>query len=319
MANRRSAWFELFYDLVFVAALVNGCHLFQHAPSPILGAWLAATLVVMLVLWILTALHFTLYRTSDRTRWTLVLIQMFCVAIAILAIGREAESLSDDFGFLALGTAFLSIAALYLTGNRSEYRSEARLVTWSTGLAGLILIAGAPFAESGPRIEIPIFTLAAVVGCVPVYWTLIGRLIEKRVDAEHFSDRLGDLLVIVLGESFVEVVIRLDGYFHIPNLPVLAIAFLVTFATWFCYFTYIEPHQIPRTAGSLRLWFLAYFVLIFGLMAFATRAGRLVLIPWPDTFTVRPLIWTVMPFVYITVALTALYRLSRKNPQATPR
>lgn len=316
MADRRFVWFELFYDLVFVAALVNGCHLFQHEPSIVLGAWLGATLAVMLVVWVLTVLHFNLYRSDDWLRRTLVLIQMFSVAIAILAIGRTLESLSDDIGFVALGIAFLSIALLYATSDRSRYRSEARLVMWSSGLAGVILVLGAPFAHPGARLAGLFFTVAAVIGCVPVYWTLLGRLVTKRFDVEHFSERLGELLVIVLGESFVEVVIRLDGYIHIPNFPVLVASFLITFATWFCYFTFIEPRQLPRTAGPLRLWFLAYFLLIFGLMAVATRAGVMVVESWRETFTALPWIWTVMPLVYITVALAGLYGISRRYPLA---
>lgn len=316
MTIRRRVWFDLFYDLVFVAALVNGCHLFQDEPSILLGAWLGATLIVMLVLWLLTVLHSNLYRSDDRLRRVLVLIQMFSVAVAILAIGRRDESLTDDIGFFALGIAFLSIAVMYATSDRSRYRSEARLVTGFTGLAGVIFIAGAPFAEtSGSDIERTIFTIGALVGCVPAFWTLLGRLVrDKKVDVHHFSERLGELLVIVLGESFVEVVIRLDGYHHIPNPPVLVAAFLITFATWAFYFHLIEPRQLPRTAGSLRLWFLAYYLLVFGLMAVATRAGLLVVRPWRHTLTTLPWIWTAMPLIYIAVAMAGLYQISRKNP-----
>ena len=313
MKDRRIVWFDLFYDLVFVAALVNGCHLFQHAPSLILGAWLGATLAVMLVLWLLTVLHANLYRSDDWLQRALVLIQMFSIAIAILAIGRKTESLSDQVGSVALGIAFLSIAVMYALSDRSRYRSEARLVMWSSGIAGVILIAGSPFTQAGASSARFIFAAGALVGCVPVYWTLLGRLMERQFDVEHFSERLGVLLVIVLGESFVEVVIQLDGYAHIPNPPVLVVAFLVTFATWACYFTVIEPRQMPHHVGRLRVWFLAFYLLIFGLMAVATRFGILVVEPWRDKF-VLPWIWTGMPCVYIAVALTGLYLISRRYP-----
>ena len=312
MANRRFVWFELFYDLVVVAALVNGCHLLQHDPTVALGAWLGATLAVMLVLWMLTALHANLFRSDDWPRRILVLIQMFSIAIAILAIGRSPDSLSDTVGFVALGIAFLSIALMYAISDPTRYRSEARLVTWSMGIGGTILIVGAPFAHSGVKIAGSVFIAGAVVGCVPMYWTLLGRVVAKRlVDVDHFSERLGELLVIVLGESFVEVVIRLDGYAHIPNPPVLVVAFLVAFATWACYFMVIEPRQMPPNLGPLRFWLFAYYFLIFGLMAVATRFGVLVIKPWRDTFAL-PWIWTVLPLLYVTVALAALDQISRR-------
>lgn len=323
MANRRSVWFELFYDLIVVAALVNGCHLIEGRPTVRLGAWLGATLVVMLVLWVLTALHANLYQTDDWTGRALILIQMFSIAISILAIGRIDESLPDGIGFAALGVAFLSISVLYARSDRSRYRSEARLVIWSSGLAGVILLAGAPFLNSGttefrlagiPLMEQVVFAVAALIGCVPVYWTLLGRVVRKRlIDAGRFSERLSELLLIVLAESVVEVVIRLDGFTHIPNLPVLVAAFLVAFAVWSFYFTVIEPRHLPGEVGPLRLWFVAYYLLIFGLLAVATRLGALVVQPWRQTFAL-PWIWTVLPFLYVVVALVGLERISRRYP-----
>ena len=201
---------------------------------------------------------------------------------------------------------------MYALSGRSRYRDEARLVTWSMGLGAAIFIAAVPFSESGAVVEGSFFAAGALVGCVPMYWILLGRVIRKRqVDAEHFSERLGELLVIVLAESFVEVMIRLNGSAHIPNPPVLVASFLITFAAWVCYFTVIGPHRTPAGAGPLRLWLLAYYLLIFGLMAVASRCGRLVVEPWRETFTIS-VFWTVMPLVYVALALVALWQISRR-------
>lgn len=320
MESRRSVWFELFYDLIVVAALVNGCHLIEHSPTISLGAWLGTTLAVMLVLWALTALHANLYQSDTWTTRILILIQMFSMAIAILAIGRIDESLPDGIGFVALAGAFLSIALLYALADRSRHPDVAHLVIWTTGVAGAVLLAGAPFVASAtaddhlggsPLVEQVVFALAALIGCVPVFWTLLGRLVRSGVvNVGRFSERLNELLLIVMGESVVEVVIRLDGLTHIPNLPVLAAAFLVPFAIWSVYFTLIEPRGLPAGAGPMRLWFLAYYLLIFGLMAISTRLGVLVELPWQETFSL-PVFWTVLPLVYVAVALVALWRITR--------
>ena len=112
--------------------------------------------------------------------------------------------------------------------------------------------------------------------------------------------------------------IRLDGFASIPNFPVLATSFLITFCNLVLLLHLHQPRQLPRTAGPLRLWFSAYFLLIFGLMAVATRAGLLVVEPWRETLTTLPWIWTVIPFVYITVALAALYRDFAEIPATAP-
>lgn len=322
VVERRSMWFELFYDLVFVAALVNGCHLVEGSPTYVgqllgpdvgLGAWLAATLAVMLVLWTLTTLYANLYRTDDWTARSLILIQMFSVAVSMLAIGPKEERLQDGVGFAALGVAFLSVSLLYGRADRSKYRQEALLVTWSTALAAIIFFAAVPFSESEPWKEEVMFAAGALVGCVPVCWTLLRRVVTNRlVDVAHFSQRIGELLLIVLGELFVEVLIRIDGVTRIPNPPVLAATFLLTFATGAIYFTAIEPWGLPRRAGALQFWFLAFYLLIFGLMAAATRFGVLVVQPLQQTFSIS-WFWTVVPLLYIVVALSALLQISRKH------
>lgn len=321
MVERRSWWFELFYDLVVVAALVNGCRLVEGSPSNIgqllgpdvgLGVWLGATLAVIIVLWMLTTLYANVYRTDDWTARSLILIQMFSVAIAILAIGGRGESLENGIGFGALGVAFLSISLLYGLADRSRNRREAVLVVWAAGLAGVIFIAGVPFSDSAPWINGLIFAAGALAACLPVFWTLLGRIATKRlVDVAHFSQRVGELLLIVLGESFLEVVMSLDGFTRIPNPPVLVVALLVPFATGAFYFTVVAPRRTPRGVGVLRFWFLAHFLLIFGLMAFTTRLVVLVVLPWQQTFSVS-WFWSVVPLLYVVAGLAWLRQISRR-------
>ena len=84
-------WFELFYDLVIVAAIGHGSHLFIEQPSFTFGVWLAATLVMMTTLWLLTALHANLFESNGWWLRLLVLIQMMGLAVSNLSIGSEVS------------------------------------------------------------------------------------------------------------------------------------------------------------------------------------------------------------------------------------
>ncbi len=319
--ERRSVWFELFYDLVVVTALVNGCRLVEGSPSNVgqllgpdagLGVWLGATLAVVIVLWMLTTLYVNVYRNDDWTARSLILIQMFSIAIAILAIGGKGASLENRIGFGALGVAFLSISLLYGLADRARDRGEAVLVMWATGLAGVIFLAGVPLSDRDPWINGLVFAAGALACGVPVWWTLLGRIAKKRlVDVAHFSQRLGELLLIALSESFVEVVMSLDGFTRIPNPPVLVVALLIPFFTGAIYFTAIASRRPPRGVGVLRLWFLAHYLLIFGLMALTTRLGVLVVKPWHQTFSIS-WFWSVVPLLYVIAALVGLQHISRR-------
>ena len=52
----RVTWFELFYDLVVIAAVANGSHLVAQEQSFSLGLWLILTFVITFVLWFSTSL-----------------------------------------------------------------------------------------------------------------------------------------------------------------------------------------------------------------------------------------------------------------------
>ena len=62
--HQRVSWFELFYDLVIVAAVSYTGHTFAAEPSWGLGLWIAAWTLIMFVLWLLTTLGTTSCRRT---------------------------------------------------------------------------------------------------------------------------------------------------------------------------------------------------------------------------------------------------------------
>ena len=302
-------WFELFYDLVIVAAVGYAAHTFAEHPSWGLGFWIAAWTLIMFVLWSLTSLHHNLFPADSPTRRYLILAQMLGLVVA--ALGSVAdEGLSNATGFAAFTVTFGSVAAMYLMTARGDdaHARTSAIIGWSSAAGALVLATGAwlPDDASWTLDGWPLWILAVGVGIAAVPLVLVIGRVSDDLDRGHLSERLGQLVIIVLGESFMSLVTALGGRSTIPNPLFFVITFLVVFAIWTLYFSSVLPAGPPRTVGRLRIWLLAHWLLIFGAVAAAAGFSAVTLVP----FGARPVEvgseWTTMPLAIVMASMALL-------------
>lgn len=313
----RVSWFELFYDLVVVASVSHGSHLYVEHPTWGMGTWLAASLVMLMTFWLLTTMSHNLYPGDDIPRRFLVIVQMVALVVASLSLGRGDEGLPDAAGFVALSIAFLSISLVYWRCGRQNPESSdvARVIApWSL-IAAAIMAVGTFLPSDGAGIANPIawaFAIGLLCGIVPLLFIVLNhRTTSEQIDATHLSERMGQLVLIVLGESFVSLIFSLSGESEIPNPLYFLLDFIVVLAIWTLYFTGVVPAGVPATAGRLRMWLGMHVVLIFGAIATAGGLAALTLIPFSDASTAEGL-WTPLPLFYVMLGLLGLSILGRR-------
>lgn len=313
----RVSWFELFYDLVVVASVSHGSHLYIEHPTWGMGTWLGASLVMLMTFWLLTTISHNVYPGDDITRRFLVIVQMVALIAASLSLGRGDEGLPDSVGFVALAIAFASIALVYWRCGRQHPESSAvaRVVApWALEAAGIMAV-GAFLPSNGAVISNPIawaFALGLLCGIVPLlFFVLTHRTTSEQIDATHLSERMGQLVLIVLGESFVSLIFSLSGESEIPNPLYFLLDFIVVLAIWTLYFTGVLPAGVPTTAGRLRAWLGMHVILIFGAIATAGGLAELTLIPFRDAASAQGL-WTPLPLFYVMFGLLGLSILARR-------
>lgn len=316
-SHQRVGWFELFYDLVIVAAVGHGSHVFVEDPTWGMGTWLAVTFLIMFLLWLLTVLNNNLFPGDHPWRRLLVLLQMLALVVASLSIGR-GEGLPDTAGFVALAVAFGSISAMYLLAMRShpQSRHDARLIAWSTGAGALILLAGPPWPEppaEGAFNPVPwLLAIGLAVASLPLLTVFLTRLCRSgAIDDEHLGERIGQLVIIVLGESFVSLVTTLGGRPDIPNPVFFVLTFAVVFAIWTIYFSSVVPAGVPGDVGRLRVWLAMHWLLMFGAVGAASGFAALAVVSFSDLDQGSAAAWTPVPLLEVMIALTVLTWLSR--------
>jgi low temperature requirement protein LtrA len=309
-AHQGVGWFELFYDLVIVAVVGYAAHTFAAHPSWALGFWIAAWTLIMFVLWLMTALINNLRPGDHPWRRLLVLVQM--LALVVAALGTVAdEGLSNSAGFAGLAVAFGSVSMMYAIAVRDSGTDlpGIRVVGWSAGAGSLVLLLGLLLPDDADWTlgGAPPWILAVGVGlaAVPLFGPVVSRVAE-RIDGHHLGERLGQLVIIVLGESFLSLVSALGGRSSIPNPLFFVLTFAVVFSIWTIYFSSVLPAGLPRGSGRLRAWLLTHWLLMFGAVGAAAGFSAVTLVPMGSESPNAAAEWTTLPLTIVMVALAIL-------------
>jgi low temperature requirement protein LtrA len=261
--EHRVTWLELFFDLVFVAAVAQvGTPL--GADYSLLGlARFSLLFVLIWWAWLGHTTFATRFDTDDVLQRGLTLLQMFFVAVMAVN-AKDALDSRDSAGFAAAYAAMRFIlTAQYARASRLE-TSRPLSTTYLTGcsLAALTWLASA----LGP---VPWrYALWAVAFAIDFATPLVAERHSVRVppDKGHLPERYGLFTIILLGESVVRV---MHGMEHQPDWSVAAAGcavggLAITFAIWWWYFDGVrgaaERHvRCAADAWRLRVWSYAHF------------------------------------------------------------
>ena len=250
-------WLELFYDLVFVAAVVTFSDAISSRPD--LGRIVAvdSAFAAMWLVWLATTLHANRYRNDGAIHRALVLAEMLLLTINAVAVGDGFDThpalISITYALLVLDVTVMYARAV---NGRDEGSWLARVRRNQYGIAALP-IALAAFVPHGPRLAL------WAIGLVLLMWPTLGFRIGRLgkvppFDEHHFVERLGLLTIIVCGESFVKVsLLAADGTLDGIDLEVLVTMFVFVFGIWWAYFDDVpqaglrtEPARAPRPGSS---------------------------------------------------------------------
>lgn len=307
--HQRVGWFELFYDLVIVAAVGYSAHAFAHHPTWSFGFWICAWVLIMFVLWSLTTLNYNLFPGDYTWRRMVGLVQMLALVVGALGMVAD-EGLPSRFGFGGMGIAFACGAVLYVVPlvQHETLRITAGIVAGTASLGALVLLAGAWLPEPvnwGPTDAAP-WVLGLGVGLVAVgLFIAIGRL-PTYGDEEHLTERVGQLVIIVLGETFVSLVSALSGKPEIPNPLFMVLTFVVVFAVWSMYFSSVVPAGLPFQPWRLRAWYAMHWPLMFGAVGAAAGFSIVMLVPFGNDRPEVAAVWTTAPLAFVMASLAAL-------------
>ncbi|MGI9665887.1 MAG: low temperature requirement protein A [Acidimicrobiia bacterium] len=249
--ERSATWLELFYDLVFVAAVAMlGVRLATDASW---NGWMSYVAYFVLIWWLWASHTFYADRfdTDDLVYRLLAFLQM--VSIAFLA----ASLSTDDAGSTAMfAAAYAAARIILLIMYARAYRHVEVARTLVRGYligfgAGAVLWTLSIFVPEPAR-----FVLWAMALAIDLATPYIIRKEQARVplDVSHLPERFGLFTILVLGETIVAVTLGLS---HVSWQVATSIAgiFGIAIATglWWIHFDNVDGFVVRRR-GDEKTW-----------------------------------------------------------------
>ena len=232
---RRASWLELFFDLIFVAAVAQvGVPL---GADYTLHGFVRYALMFLLIWW--AWLGHTMYSTrfdaDDVVQRLLTLLQIFAAA-AMAANAKSAFDSRDSAGF---GAAYAVLrAVLVVQYLRARRLKETRRLTtlYSVGFGAASLLWGIAAIFPVPTR----FWLwgAALLIDMGTPWLAVQYTDKCPPDAEHLPERFGLFTIILLGESVAAVMHGMESQeMWSPSAAISAFTGLsLAFGYWWWYF-----------------------------------------------------------------------------------
>jgi low temperature requirement protein LtrA len=230
--------------------------------------------------WVGYTFYANRFETDDTVHRLVTLAAMLATGVLSINIGGAFEG---SFAGFAFGYAGVRLALVVLYVRAWRHVEEARPLANSFGaayLAGAALWAASAVVDD-LRLPLAIAGMAIEVA-VPL---VVGRRLEQAgIAHSHLPERFGLLIILVLGESIVDVGAGFtDVAWEAGTVAVALAAFTAAAMLWWTYFDFVAwaghsgLREADRTAGLARdVYAYGHFPVVVGMTALAAGADRAV-------------------------------------------
>lgn len=275
-----STWLQLFFDLVYVAILVE------------LGNRLASDLDLIGVIefallfipiwwsWLEFVDYGRRYPVDDIGQRILTVVYMAIMLLLAFEIHDLSASTTTTF-FVTYGLSKIVLALMYGRAwiYYPDYRESTRIRAAAYAGVGLLWIIVAFFAPGSLWAWLSVIILGALL---PQIFQLLlglassGELSQPAVKYHFTRHRFGELTIIVLGEFFIKLVISASGRELTPVNYFIGAALLgISLSLWWLYFDHLEHSNLEQSGTRLRAWTYSHWPFLAAISAYGV-VGNLI-------------------------------------------
>ncbi|MEL7155854.1 MAG: low temperature requirement protein A [Actinomycetota bacterium] len=297
-------WLELYFDLIYVAALIQlGDQLAGDVTFT--GVFrFAAVFVVLWWTWTGTTAFMNRFAVDDVWHRLLVFVQMAAVGnLALVAVSPiEDRSMWMVVAYVA---ARIPLVVMY---HRVRHEPASNRLT---NFYGRIFIIGGAIWLASLAVPTPYrYGMWAFALAVEFAAPLVATRKMPGVTAheEHFRERYALFTIIVLGESFVKTLTELaDIGVSIETQLLGGMLFAIGIALWWTYFDDVADSTI-RPGGSRRLltWVYAHLPLAAALTALGVAGKKVIAVDGLGADIKDSYLWLLVGAIAVSLLATAL-------------
>ncbi|TYS69777.1 low temperature requirement protein A [Sutcliffiella horikoshii] len=256
MPHKKVNWIELFYDLIYVAAIATATHTLLHVEDQTIPVEYMVKFILIFIpiwwAWVGQTLFVNRYgEDTNRDRiWMSVQMVFVILMTASLSVDFDTYYLPFLIGYLGVR---LVVSIQYISAIQREV-AERKMVAKFLGygfLIGALISLGSLLFDSW----IKYFVLYLGIS-VDIVVPLIGRKHIKKVpiNTPHLLERFGLLTIILFGEFIVSIVSIIEVEKNQWNsIGILLLTFTLVMAMWWQYFDTLEKkvNKEYKTSGQL--------------------------------------------------------------------
>ncbi|MFB5675188.1 low temperature requirement protein A [Paenibacillus terreus] len=255
MAEKKVTWLELFYDLLFVAAVSKATHVLLHAEHGIIPMEYLFKFILIFVPiwwgWVGQTLFINRFGQDTFIQRILIILQLFFVLIMTASLSPDFDQYYIPFFIGYIGSRALT-AIQYFWAHRAKAAHQQVTASYlgKHFLFGILISTFSLFFDSWIRYAILYLGIA-----VDIVLPLIGRrhLVKTPINTHHLFERFALFTLILLGESVISILAVLQfNNWEMSSVLFIVFTALLVIAMWWQYFDNIETKVSKdiQTAGQ---------------------------------------------------------------------
>lgn len=276
--ERRVGWLELFYDLIYVAAIIQVGNVLSENIG--FGGFLGFFGIMAPIWWAWTGFTFYMNRfvIDDVLHRCMVFVQMLFIGAVAVCVPLVFEGDVVGFALAYAGTrVMLTLFYLRTYLQTEDGRDMTLRYAVGTAISALLWLTSA-------FLSIPwcfvVWGLALVIDIATPLSRKGRNLVAQKYppDVHHMTERYGLLTIIVLGESFVKVLtVVAETGLTTTNAAMGSMALGVTCFLWWLYFDDIGGSRIKRGTWSTVTWIYTHLPFMVSVVAVGVAIKKAVL------------------------------------------
>ncbi|MFP7732306.1 low temperature requirement protein A [Priestia aryabhattai] len=311
MEEKKVTWLELFYDLLFVAAVATATHVLLHVEQGHIHAeyLLKFVLIFIPIWWAWTGQTMFINRFGQDFlhQRIFMILQMLFVLIMISSLSVDFDQYYVSFliGYIGL-RALTSVQYLVVQKFEQDERKKVAGFLGSCFGIGIVLSLLSLFFDSWVRYAV-LYTGIAVDMILPI----LGhkRLAKLPTNTAHLLERFALLTLILFGESVVSILAVIQPQKGDWNTILFSvISFVLIIAMWWQYFENVERkvNKSIQRAGQTIIY--GHLIILMSLSMIAASIKLMFLHEVHYTFSLYFVFGSVLLYFTATTLVFHQYR-----------
>ncbi|MED4226331.1 low temperature requirement protein A [Neobacillus cucumis] len=276
MEEKKVTWLELFYDLLFVAAVAAATHVLLHVESGQIHAEYLVKFVLIFIpiwwAWVGQTIFINRFGKDLFHQRIFLILQMFFVLIMTSSLSANFDPyyLSFLIGYIGL-RAVTAIQYLIVQRVETGVRKQAALFLGRYFWIGIVISLLSVFFDSWVR-----YAVLYIGILIDIIVPVLGRkcLVKVPTNTAHLLERFGLFTIILFGEALIStlaVIKPTQGNWD--SIGFAIISFILIISMWWQYFDNMEKKldKSLQTSGQIIIYGHLFIFMSLSMIAASIR------------------------------------------------